>query len=123
MKTASVAEKSMNWRSTINMPRVVVTGMGTINPLGLSVEEYWQGLVAGKSAIGPITHFDASQFRVKVDAEVRGFDATKYMDLKTVDRTPRTIQFAIAAAKEAIQSAGLDMARKSLREWVSRFLL
>jgi 3-oxoacyl-[acyl-carrier-protein] synthase II len=83
--------------------------MGTINPLGLSVKEFWEGLVAGRSAIGPITRFDASNFRVKVDAEVRGFDASKYMDPKVVDRTSRTIQFAIAAAKEATQSANLDM--------------
>jgi 3-oxoacyl-[acyl-carrier-protein] synthase II len=99
--------------STINIPRVVVTGMGTINPLGLNTKEFWEGLVAGKSAIGLITHFDASNFRVKVDAEVHGFDATKYMDLKAIDRTSRTIQFAIAAAKEAIQSAGLDMAQEN----------
>jgi len=102
----------MNYRGTIDIPRVVVTGVGTVNPLGLSTKEFWQGLAAGKSAIGPITHFDASKFRVKVDAEVHGFDATKYMDLKVVDRTSRTIQFAIAAAKEAIQSAGLDMAKE-----------
>ena len=112
MKTAGGSKNSTESRRTISMPKVVVTGMGTINPLGLSVNEYWEGLAAGKSAIGLITHFDASQFRVKVDAEVRGFDATKYMDLKTVDRTPRTIQFAIAAAKEALQSAGLDMAKE-----------
>jgi len=97
----------------MDMPRVVVTGMGTINPLSLNVEEFWQGLVAGKSGIGPITCFDASNFRVKVDAEVDGFDPTKYMDLKVVDRTSRTIHFAIAAAKEAIQSASLDMAREN----------
>jgi len=113
MDTARVPENSMNSWGTINVPRVVVTGMGTINPLGLSVKEFWDGLVAGKSAIGPITHFDATKFRVKVDAEVRGFDATKYMDLKVVDRTSRTIQFAIAAAKEAIQSADLDMAQEN----------
>jgi 3-oxoacyl-[acyl-carrier-protein] synthase II len=112
MDTARVPENSMNSGGTVNVPRVVVTGMGTINPLGLSVEEFWEGLVAGKSAIGPITHFDASNFRVKVDAEVHGFDAAKYMDLKAVDRTSRTIQFAIAAAKEAIQSAGLDMTQE-----------
>ena len=113
MNGAGGPDSSMHSRSTINIPRVVVTGMGTINPLGLSVREYWEGLAAGKSAIGPITHFDASKFRVKVDAEVRGFDATKYMDLKVVDRTSRTIQFAIAAAKEAVQSAGLDMAHEN----------
>jgi 3-oxoacyl-[acyl-carrier-protein] synthase II len=112
MTTARVPENSMNYRGAVNVPRVVVTGMGTINPLGLSVGEYWEGLVTGKSAIGPITHFDSSNFRVKVDAEVHGFDATKYMDLKAVDRTSRTIQFAIAAAKEAIQSASLDMTQE-----------
>jgi 3-oxoacyl-[acyl-carrier-protein] synthase II len=110
---ARVPKNSISSWGTINIPRVVVTGMGTINPLGLSVKEFWKGLVAGKSAIGPITHFDASKFRVKVDAEVHGFDATKYMDLKAIDRTSRTIQFAIAAAKEAIQSAGLDMTQEN----------
>jgi len=113
MGTAEVSKSSVNSWGTTNIPRVVVTGVGTINPLGLSVREFWEGLVAGKSAIGPITHFDASKFRVKVDAEVCGFDATKYMDLKVVDRTSRTIQFAIAAAKEAIQSTGLDMTQEN----------
>ncbi|MCJ7792075.1 MAG: beta-ketoacyl-[acyl-carrier-protein] synthase II, partial [Dehalococcoidia bacterium] len=113
MNTARVPKNSMSSWGTINIPRVVVTGIGTINPLGLSVKEFWKGLVAGKSAIGPITHFDASKFRVKVDAEVHGFDATKYMGLKAIDRTSRTIQFAIAAAKEAIQSAGLDMTQEN----------
>jgi len=113
MNTARVPENSMNSWGTINVPRVVVTGIGTINPLGLSVKDFWEGLVSGKSAIGTITHFDASNFRVKVDAEVHGFDATKYMDLKAIDRTSRTIQFTIAAAKEAIQSAALDMTREN----------
>jgi 3-oxoacyl-[acyl-carrier-protein] synthase II len=112
MNTAEVSRNSVNSWGTLNIPRVVVTGMGTVNPLALSVNEYWEGLVAGKSGIGAITHFDASNFRVKVDAEVHGFDATKYMDLKVVDRTSRTIQFAIAATKEAIQSARLDMAKE-----------
>jgi len=110
---ARVPKNSMNFWGTINIPRVVVTGVGTINPLGLSAKDFWEGLVAGKSAIGLITHFDASNFRVKVDAEVNGFDATKYMDLKAIDRTSRTIQFAIAAAKEAIQSAALDMTQEN----------
>ena len=96
----------------MNMP-VVVTGMGTINPLGLNVEEFWQGLAAGKSGIALITRFDSTNFRVKVDAEVKGFDPTKYMDLKVVDRTPRAVQFAITAAKEAIASAKLDMTREN----------
>jgi 3-oxoacyl-[acyl-carrier-protein] synthase II len=107
----STSELSKNTRK---IPKVVVTGLGTINPLALNTKDFWEGLVAGKSGIGLITHFDASKFRVKVDAEVHGFDATKYMDLKVVDRTSRTIQFAIAAAKEAIQSAGLDMTQEDI---------
>jgi 3-oxoacyl-[acyl-carrier-protein] synthase II len=110
---ARVPKNSISSWGTTNIPRVVATGIATINPLGLSVKEFWKGLVAGKSAIGPITRFDASNFRVKVDAEVHGFDATKYMDLKAIDRTSRTIQFAIVAAKEAIQSAGLDMTQEN----------
>jgi len=113
VNTARVPENSMDSWGTINIPRVVVTGLATINPLGLNVKEFWEGLVAGKSAIGPITRFDSSNFRVKVDAEVHGFDATKYMDLKAIDRTSRTIQFAIATAKEAIQSAALDMTQEN----------
>ena len=97
----------------MDMPRVVVTGMGTINPLGLNAEEFWEGLVAGKSGIGSITRFDASNFRVKVDAEVNDFDPAKYVDLKVIDRTSRTIHFAIAAVKEAAQSANLDMTQES----------
>jgi len=113
MNAARVPKNSMSSWGTINIPRVVVTGLGTVNPLGLSVKDFWKGLVAGKSAIGTITRFDASKFRVKVDAEVHGFDATNYMDLKAIDRTSRTIQFAIAAAKEAIQSAALDMTQEN----------
>jgi 3-oxoacyl-[acyl-carrier-protein] synthase II len=111
VRIMSTSELSKNTRK---IPKVVVTGLGTINPLALNTKDFWEGLVAGKSGIGLITHFDASKFRVKVDAEVHGFDATKYMDLKVVDRTSRTIQFAIAAAKEAIQSAGLDMTQEDI---------
>jgi len=92
--------------------RVVVTGMGTVNPIGLNTGEFWQGLVAGKSGIGPITMFDTSKFRVKVAAEVKDFDPTKYMDLKMVDRNPRTVHLAIAAAEEAVESARLDMSKE-----------
>ena len=96
----------------MSMPRVVVTGMGTVNPIGLNVEEFWQGLVAGKSGIAPITRFDASNFYVKVDAEVKDFDPTKYMDLKAVDRNSRAVQLGIAAAREVVESAALDMTKE-----------
>ena len=92
--------------------RVVVTGMGVICPLGLNVDEFWAGLAAGKSGVNYITHFDASNYPVKVDAEVNGFDPTKYMDIKTVERTRRPVHFVIPAVKEAIESARLDMTKE-----------
>jgi len=96
----------------VKLPRVVVTGMGTVNPLGLNVEEFWSGLVAGRSGIGFITRFDASKYHVKVDAEVKGFDPEKHMDPKVVDRNPRGVHFAVAAAREAVASAKLDMTQE-----------
>jgi len=89
--------------------RVVVTGMGAITPLGLSVADYWQGLVEGRSGFGPITLFDASTYPVSVAAEVKNFDPEKYMSLKRVDRTSRCTQFGIAAARMAVESAQMDM--------------
>jgi len=92
--------------------RVVITGLGAITPLGLTVEDYWQGLINGRSGIGPITLFDASLYPVKVAAEVKGFEPTNYMHIKRVDRTARCTHFAIAAAKMAIESAQLDMSQE-----------
>lgn len=90
--------------------RVVITGLGAITPLGLTAGDYWQGLIKDKSGIGPITLFDASAFPAKVAAEVKGFEPTSYMDIKRVDRSARCTQFAIAAARIALESARLDMA-------------
>lgn len=92
--------------------RVVVTGMGVICSLGLNIDEFWAGLVAGKSGINYITHFDASDYPVKVASEVNGLDPTKYMDIKTVERTRRPTHFAIAAVMEAVKSAKLDMTKE-----------
>ncbi len=97
---------------TFNLPRIVITGLGAITPLGLTAEEHWQGLINGRSGFGPITRFDASAFPVSVAAEVRNFDPEKYMSLKRVDRTSRCIQFAIAASKMAMESARLDMSQE-----------
>ena len=93
-------------------PRVVVTGLGTMNPLGHSVAEFWQGAVAGKSAIAPIARFDAEKYYVKIDAEVRDFDPYDHMDPKTADRNPRAVHFGVAAAREAMTHAGIDMNRE-----------
>jgi 3-oxoacyl-[acyl-carrier-protein] synthase II len=92
----------------VPQPKVVITGMGAVTPLGLTVDEYWQGLINGQSGIGLITRFDASKFPVKVAAEVKGFEATDYMDIKRVDRTALCTQYAIAAAGMALASAGLN---------------
>ena len=91
--------------------RVVVTGLGAVTPIGLNIEEFWQGLVQGKNGVGKITAFDPTNFPVKLAAEVKGFNAEKYMPLKRVDRNSRTTHLAIAAAKMALESSGLDLAR------------
>jgi 3-oxoacyl-[acyl-carrier-protein] synthase II len=89
--------------------RVVVTGMGTVNPLGKSVEEYWDGLIEGRSGAAPIEGFDASRLTTKFACEVRGFDPTDYMDRKLAQRSARFTHLAIASAGQAIADAGLDM--------------
>ncbi len=87
--------------------RVVITGMGAVSPLGLSAEESWQNALAGVSGIGLITQFDTSDFLVKVAGEVKNFDPTNYMSARDARRQDRFEQFAVAAAKEAVEQAGL----------------
>jgi 3-oxoacyl-[acyl-carrier-protein] synthase II len=89
--------------------RVVVTGLGVISPVGLDVPTMWQNLVAGRSGIGPITHFDASDFAVRIAGEAWGFDPADYMPAKEVRRTDRFVQFAIAAAQQAVAQARLTV--------------
>ncbi|MEY2667517.1 MAG: hypothetical protein RJA59_155, partial [Pseudomonadota bacterium] len=88
--------------------RVVVTGLGLVCPVGVGVEESWQALVAGKSGIAPITHYDASTYPTRIAGEVKGFEAEKFMDRKEVRRNDRFIQFALAAADMAVADSGLD---------------
>jgi 3-oxoacyl-[acyl-carrier-protein] synthase II len=87
--------------------RVVVTGMGVVSPLGISLEDFWAGLVSGKCGIGPITLFDTEGFPVTSAAEVKDFDPGQFMHLKRADRAGRCAQFAIAAAKMALEQSGL----------------
>ena len=94
------------------MKRVVVTGMGVVCPIGLNRDEFWANLVAGKSGINHISCFDTTNFAVKVAGEVRNFDPTNHMDLKTAQRTRRGVHFAIPAAKEAVAQARLDMTQE-----------
>jgi 3-oxoacyl-[acyl-carrier-protein] synthase II len=88
--------------------RVVVTGLGVITPVGNDLQTFWQNLVAGRSGIGPITHFDASAFDCQIAGEVRDFDPVTYFKTpKDVRRTDRYTHLAIAAAKNAMADAGL----------------
>ena len=87
--------------------RAVVTGLGVVSPVGIGVEATWDALVAGRSGIDRITLFDASPFEIDVAGEVKGFEATQYMDAKDVRRHDRSTHFAVAATGEALRGAGL----------------
>ena len=89
------------------MERVVITGMGTVNPLGLSVDETWQNMLRGVSGVGPITLFDPINLQVKIACEVKNFNPDTYMPSKESRRRDRYEWFAIAASQEAIRQAGL----------------
>lgn len=96
----------------IDMRRVVVTGMGAITPIGNSVSEFWDGIRAGKIGFGEITKFDTTDYKVKLAAEVKDFDAKEYMDPRSARRMEPFSQYAVAAAKEAMEDAGLDMTKE-----------
>ena len=89
--------------------RVVVTGMGAVTPVGLSVEEYWQGLLRGTSGVGPITYFDASGYDTQFAGELKGFDPLKFMDRKLAQRSDLFAQYALAAAEMALKDSGLPL--------------
>jgi 3-oxoacyl-[acyl-carrier-protein] synthase II len=89
--------------------RIVITGLGAITPLGLTVKETWEGLVAGRSGIGPVTQFDASSFPTRIAGEVKGFDPKQYINFKEARRMARCSQLAIATAQEALADAGLSL--------------
>jgi 3-oxoacyl-[acyl-carrier-protein] synthase II len=91
------------------MERIVLTGMGTVNPLGLNVQETWKNVIAGVSGVGPITIFDSSSLGVHFACEVKNFEPGKYMDSKEARRRDRFEQLATAAADEAILQAGLEV--------------
>ena len=95
--------------STNGRRRVVITGMGAITPLGLNVEDFWEGLIAGRSGIDWISVVDTEHYPVKVAGEVRGFDPEQYLDRKEARRMARFSQFAVAAGEQAFQAAGLKI--------------
>src|ERR1044072_2544141 len=88
-----------------NTRRGVITGIGLVSPLGIGTESNWGGLTAGRSGIGPITHFDAAQFSTRIAGEVRGFDPLRFIEKKDVKKMDIFIQYAIAASQFALHDA------------------
>ena len=92
--------------------RVVVTGLGAVTPIGNTVEEFWANIKAGTVGIGVITRFDTSEYKVKLAAEVKEFDASMRMDRKAAKRMELFSQYAVAAAKEALEDSGIQMEKE-----------
>ena len=93
--------------------RIVVTGLGMVCPVGLTVKESWQNILAGKSGIAPISHFDVSEFTVRFGGSVHGFDVSNYMSSKDARKMDPFIHYGIAAAKEAIADSGLEVSEEN----------
>lgn len=91
------------------MRRVVVTGMGAVTPIGLTVKEFWTNALAGKSGIANITYFDTTAYDTKFAGQLKGFDPHNYMDRKLAQRVDQYTQYALAAAEEAIKDSGVNL--------------
>lgn len=92
--------------------RVVVTGLGAVTPIGNNVEDFWAGIRAGKVGIGPITKFDTTEYKVKIAAEVKDFNAKDHIDPRAARRMDPFCQYAVTAAKEALEDSGIDMEKE-----------
>src|SRR5256885_15849653 len=92
--------------------RVVVTGMGTVNPLGKGLEEYWHGLIEGRSGASPIERFPTDRLATKFACQVNTFDPQDYIDRKAAQRMARFSQMAVAASRMALADSGLDLSRE-----------
>ncbi len=99
---------SMKGSYVMPQHRVVITGLGAVTPIGIGVEDFWEGLQTGKNGIGPVTRFDTTRFSSKLAAEVKDFRTADWMDRKSAERMDRFSHFAIAASAMAIKDAGLD---------------
>jgi 3-oxoacyl-[acyl-carrier-protein] synthase II len=98
----------------MQLKRVVVTGLGALTPIGNTLEEYWNGLISGKSGAAPIQQFDASQFKTQFACEVKNFNAEDFIDRKEVRKLDQFSQYAMASAEEAMVDSGLMNAEPNL---------
>lgn len=98
----------------MELKRVVVTGLGALTPVGNTVEETWNNLVNGKSGAGPITHFDASKFKTQFACEVKNFNVNDYIDRKEARKMDLYAQYAVAAAKQAVEDSGINIETEDL---------
>ena len=91
------------------MRRVVVTGLGAVTPVGNNVEEFWNGIKAGKCGIDKVTLFDATDFKTQIAGEVKNFEPTDFIEKKDARKMDRYTQLAMVAADEAVKDSGLNM--------------
>ena len=101
--------------------RVVITGIGAITPIGIGREAFWKALLEGKNGIGRITRFDASECHSQIAGEVKDFEPGDYIDKKEAKRMDRYTQFAVAAAKLALEDAKIDLEKED-RERIDTFI-
>jgi len=94
--------------------RVVITGLGLVTPIGTGVDKFWQAAVNGQNGVRPLQIFDPTEFRTKTGGEVLDFDASQYLSEEEIGRMGRSSQFAVAAAKMAIEDAGIDLSKENL---------
>ena len=90
------------------MRRVVVTGLGAVTPVGNDIPAFWENLLAGKNGIGPLSRFDAGEYKAKVAAQVKDFDPLRYLDKSDLRRTDLFNQYAVAASAQAMEDSGLE---------------
>src|SRR6185436_62419 len=91
--------------------KILVTGLGLVTPLGIGVDTNWRALIEGKSGVGPISKFDASPLPTQIAAEVKNFNPEDFIDKKSIKQMDAFIQYAMAAAKIAVEHAGLDTSK------------
>ncbi len=97
----------------MELKRVVVTGLGALTPIGNTIDEFWNGLINGKSGAAPITHFDATNFKTRFACEVKNFNPTDFLDRKEARKMDKFTQYAMVASQEAIDDSGLDFEKEN----------